>query len=287
MSAYLSLPADKKKHIQNAIGLFSDGRSGLHYVGEIEDEKIENAIAKYASTLNRDQIVCLFDDTMFGSAEEGFVVTERGIYSNMSFQKKYYINYRILSKEEISERLKEIGISNENKTLILIDTLRDVFIVPGERLNNDDIKAEANAAAKDVLKQLENDYPGITEGIASFVGAGTGAAGSLGAISMLGIPGLSAPGITSGLAALGSLVGGGMVAGIAVAAAPVAGLGVAAYAIAKKRKSAKLAAALGQAINKLYDIQTRLMANAEFFKEEIAGIKAMIEVLSGKNPGKV
>jgi len=75
-----------------------------------------------------------------------------------------------------------------------------------------------------------------------------------------------------------------MVAGIGVLAAPIALLGVGAYAIAKKWKNTRLAAALGTAIRKLYEIQERLMRNAEYFKEEIAGIKAAIDLLAKKKP---
>ena len=146
------------------------------------------------------------------------------------------------------------------------------------------MKEEATKETREILIRIEKDYPGITEGMATAVGAGVGGAGSLAALSALGYSGLSAAGITSGLATAGSIVGGGMVAGIGVLAAPVAILGVVGYALAKKRKSAKLAAALGAAISKLYAIQERLMANAEYFREEIAGIKAAIDVLSVKKP---
>ena len=146
------------------------------------------------------------------------------------------------------------------------------------------MKEQATSEVKEVLDQLENDYPGVTEGMATALGSGIGAAGSLAALYGLGVTGLSAAGITSGLAAAGSIVGGGMVAGIGVLAAPVALLGVGAYAIAKKMKNAKLAAALGTAIRKLYEIQERLMQNAEYFKEEIAGIKAAIDLLTKKKP---
>lgn len=144
------------------------------------------------------------------------------------------------------------------------------------------MKNEAAREVKSVLEQLEKDYPGVTEGLATALGAGVGAAGSFTALTMLGTAGLSATGITSGLATAGSILGGGMVAGIGVLAAPVAILGVAGYALAKKHKSAKLAAALGTAISKLYSIQERLMKNAEYFKEEIAGIKATIDMLHKK-----
>ena len=155
------------------------------------------------------------------------------------------------------------------------------------KLNDDQIKKmkdEATSETKDALDRLEKDFPGVTEGAAAALGSAGGAAGSLAALYLLGTTGLSAVGITSGLATAGAIVGGGMVAGIGVLAAPIAILGIAGYAIAKKRKNAKLAVALGTALRKLYDVQTRLMENAEYFKEEIAGIKATITMLEKKKP---
>lgn len=154
-------------------------------------------------------------------------------------------------------------------------------------LNDEQIRQEKERATlevKSILDALEKDFPGVTEGAAALLGSGLGAAGSLGALYGLGTVGLSGAGITSGLATAGALVGGGMVAGVAVLAAPVAALGVVGYAVAKKRKNAKLAAALGEAIKKLYAIQERLLKNADFFKEEIASIKATMELLARKQP---
>lgn len=156
-----------------------------------------------------------------------------------------------------------------------------------QNLDHNEIEKMKNQATREVkaaLDELENDYPGVTEGMATALASGAGAAGSLAALYGFGVTGLSAAGITSGLAAAGSLVGGGMVAGIGVLAAPIALLGIGAYAIAKKKKNTKLAAALGAAIIKLYEIQERLMQNAEYFKEEIAGIKAAIDLLTKKKP---
>lgn len=152
-------------------------------------------------------------------------------------------------------------------------------------LDEDQLRREketANAEVRAIMRKLEDDYPGITEGMATALGAGVGGAGSLAALSALGVSGLSAVGITSGLATAGAFVGGGMVAGIGVLAAPIALLGVAGYAVAKHYKNAQLAAALGQAISKLHAIMERLLANAEYFKEEIAGIKVAIDILAHK-----
>jgi hypothetical protein len=146
------------------------------------------------------------------------------------------------------------------------------------------LKDEAAAEVKAILMKVEQDYPGLIEGLGTAVGAASGGAVSFFALSSLGTAGLSGAGITSGLATAGAIVGGGMVAGIGVLAAPVAGLAVGGFWLANKRKKSKLAAALGLAIGKLYAIQSRLVENAEYFKEEIAGIKVAIDMLNRKNP---
>ncbi len=155
------------------------------------------------------------------------------------------------------------------------------------RLSNEEIskmKNEAQEETKETLDKLENDYPGISEGVATALGAAAGGAGSLATLGTLGVAGFSAAGITSGLATAGAIVGGGMLAGIGVLAAPIALLAVAGYAITKKKKNAKLAVVLGTAIQKLYAVQDRLMQNAEYFKDEIAGIRATIDLLTKKKP---
>ncbi len=153
-------------------------------------------------------------------------------------------------------------------------------------MSNEEILKEKEKSSKEVaqiLEKLEKDYPGVTEGVASAVGAAAGGAGSLAALVLGGkVVGLSAAGITSGLSAAGAIVGGGMAAGIGVLAAPVAILGIAGYALAKKHKNAKLATALATAISKLYSVLERLQENAEYFKNEIAEVKATINVLNKK-----
>jgi hypothetical protein len=154
-------------------------------------------------------------------------------------------------------------------------------------LTDDEVKQMKDQATKDVkdaLDQLEKDYPGASEGLAAVVGATGGGASSTTALYFAGAKGFSASGITSGLAAIGRLVGGGMTAGVALLAVPVAALAVGAYAVTKQRKSARLATALRTAIAKIYAVQERLLQNAEYFKEELAGIKATIEVLQRKKP---
>ena len=142
------------------------------------------------------------------------------------------------------------------------------------------MKAGALEDMREAIAELQRDFPQAAEGAAAAVGSALGGAASYTALFFGGsVTGLSAAGITSGLGAAGALVGGGMVAGIGLLAAPVAVLGVAGYAIAKKRRNARLAAALNRAIMKIYRIQARLVANAEYFREELAEIKAYIDEL--------
>ena len=75
-----------------------------------------------------------------------------------------------------------------------------------------------------------------------------------------------------------------MVAGVGVLAAPVAILAVGGYGIAKRRRNAKLAAALRTAIEKLHRMQERLTANAEYFAAELAEIRAYIDSFERQMP---
>ena len=147
------------------------------------------------------------------------------------------------------------------------------------------MKDEAHEAWKKALDELRRSHSKVVAAAAAAVGSTLGGAASFTALYFGGaVVGLSAAGLTSGLAVAGALVGGGMAAAVSVLAAPVAIFGVAGYAIAKKRRNAKLAAALGRAIAKLYKIQKRLIGNAEHFREELAEIKAYIDQLTLQMP---
>ena len=134
-------------------------------------------------------------------------------------------------------------------------------------LGPEDIKRTKDEAREDMKKALDEfgrDHPKALEAAAAAVGSTLGGTASFTALYFGGVvTGLSAAGITSALAWAGAIVGGGMAAGVAV-------LGIGGYALAKWRTNAKLAAALGRAIEKLYNIQERLIANAEHFREELA-----------------
>jgi len=53
---------------------------GIHVAPSIPDKKLNNAILSYAPDVDPDKVVLLHDDTVFGSAAEGLIVTEDGLY---------------------------------------------------------------------------------------------------------------------------------------------------------------------------------------------------------------
>lgn len=143
------------------------------------------------------------------------------------------------------------------------------------------IKSKSSQELQEVLQELEKSHSGVTRGVATAVGAGTGAATSLAALSSLGtVSGLSAAGVTTGLVAAGELIGGGMLVGVGVLAAPVAALGVLGYGLARKRQNRGRAVAVGLAVKKIRDIRSQLMQYKEHFGAELAHIKTVLEKLT-------
>ena len=143
------------------------------------------------------------------------------------------------------------------------------------------MRTKASQDLRNVLQELENNHAGITEGVATALGAGTGAATSLTAMSSLGtVTGLSAAGVKTGLAAAGGLLGGGTLLGVGVLSAPVAALGMLGYGVAKRRQRAKTAASIGMSAKKICDIQSQLIQHKEHFREELVQIRTILEILT-------
>ena len=147
-------------------------------------------------------------------------------------------------------------------------------------------KAKISEQIARVLDELHERWPNVLqaagEGGAAAGGAGVGGAGSLAALYFAGINGLSAAGITSGLATVGSIVGGGMVAGVGVLAVPVAAGMLAGHSVVARRRRAKHVMALNTAIEKLKNIQAQLVANAEYYRDELVKLGTHIEHLENE-----
>lgn len=54
--------------------------AGLFRQGKISDKKLQNAIKEYAPAVTPERVCFLYDDTVFGSAKDGFLVTDSAFY---------------------------------------------------------------------------------------------------------------------------------------------------------------------------------------------------------------
>jgi hypothetical protein len=186
---------------------------------------------------------------------------------------------KYIRRFHVSEEIHNVVTAGEEEIISMIEIEEESVVMTETIIEG--MKTKASQDVRDVLQELEKNYPGLTEGVAAALGAGTGAAGSLAALSSLGtVSGLSAAGISTGLAAAGALVGGGVLVGLGVLATPVAALGVFSYRLAKKRKKATHAAAVGLAAKKIYDVQARLSRHEDHFRDELAHIKSTLEALT-------
>lgn len=54
--------------------------------GDIPQKKIANVLASYAKNINRDDIMILVDDTVFGGAKDGIILAKQGLFCHTSFE---------------------------------------------------------------------------------------------------------------------------------------------------------------------------------------------------------
>lgn len=66
--------------IEKGVRLFIRQETNLFAGGSIPEKKLTNALAAYAPAVESSRVVFLYDSTFFGSAKEGFLITDSGMY---------------------------------------------------------------------------------------------------------------------------------------------------------------------------------------------------------------
>ena len=67
---------------------------GLYRHPDIPGDKLENALGDYAHTVRSNEVVALYDATIFGSAKDGAVMTtDRIVFQNTDLQPAQEMNY--------------------------------------------------------------------------------------------------------------------------------------------------------------------------------------------------
>ena len=70
-------PSDLLEEIKTSLEGFSDKSL---FVGTIPPKKLNNAIKAYATEVAPEDVLLLYDDTVFGSAKDGFLLTAKAVY---------------------------------------------------------------------------------------------------------------------------------------------------------------------------------------------------------------
>lgn len=137
-----------------------------------------------------------------------------------------------------------------------------------------------------VMADLRKDHPEVVAGAAAMVGGMLGGAAVLTTHAFGPVNGLSSAQVISGLATrLPRRLPPGLPSWAAPAVAAALLLVSAGGYVLERRRKAKTVAALRTAVDKLHRIVERLTANAEYYRSEIAELKAYIDHLEGQIHG--
>ena len=81
-------------------------RLGLYRYPHIPDDKLTNALEDYAHTVSADEVVALYDATIFGSAKDGAVLTEeRIVFQNTDLHPAQEMRYEDIVNVSSKKRL--------------------------------------------------------------------------------------------------------------------------------------------------------------------------------------
>lgn len=110
--------------------------------------KIDSAIEEYARTARLERVIFVFDDTVFGGAEDGFLVTDKKIYIHNKFKEATSISLKSITEltareeEHSSEILLNDGISinltgyKRAQADSLIELIKDLAYTFGKSTDN-------------------------------------------------------------------------------------------------------------------------------------------------------
>lgn len=110
--ALSSIDAEDKAGYANLLERFAaefeeiGNKKGVFVKGNIPEKKLINAIQAYANGVSQENVLLLLDDTVFGSAKEGLLMTTDAIYGHQLGLKPVKVNYsNIKSSDSENERL--------------------------------------------------------------------------------------------------------------------------------------------------------------------------------------
>jgi hypothetical protein len=112
-----SIDATFGKFIESAIKKISDSK--IIFSHNTAKKKLTNAIASFAPEVSASEVIVLIDDTFFGGAKEGLIITNKSLYSKEVLETPYHILISEIHKfEYMNNSLSSRYFVINNKKLI-------------------------------------------------------------------------------------------------------------------------------------------------------------------------
>ncbi|MFA9559341.1 hypothetical protein ACERII_18675 [Evansella sp. AB-rgal1] len=117
-----------KNYRESILYAFADGEVNyngkFYYYNNIKKDsktakKFMNVLSSYAKIQDNEQPIVLFDNTGFGSAKDGFLLTDTAIYWHNMLETSKYVNYKDIHSVESSK--KSLLINGEEIKLDMLD----------------------------------------------------------------------------------------------------------------------------------------------------------------------
>jgi TIR domain len=107
-------PSELLEEIKKSLEGFTEERL---FVGTIPPKKLNNAIATYASEVSPEDVLLLYDDTVFGSAKDGFILTAEAVYWRNSDGHPDRLRYAEIRKVDFVKYTVSAGIVLDEKEI--------------------------------------------------------------------------------------------------------------------------------------------------------------------------
>jgi hypothetical protein len=115
-------------------GSIASIESSYFIAPNIPSKKLNNAIASYARQLKPQDVIALYDNTLFGKADVGFLIAKKGIWYRNLFEKPNFflydqLNYTFVDKSILGDTLQidfDFDFSYQEKLSELCDDTDDI-----------------------------------------------------------------------------------------------------------------------------------------------------------------
>ena len=127
--------------------------SDIYFYSAIPTKKLNNAIKAYAQVLRHSDVFALYDDTVFGKADNGFIIAKKGIWYYNFLDKPRYFLYTQLTSVCTNLDEKKLVLDYDNNR---IEEMQNYFDKESSNLKSaDDTYEYIKAVSRNIQNTLE------------------------------------------------------------------------------------------------------------------------------------